>query len=89
MTRKLIGFWHKHHLDRIKEYWVQLFDELFPNKKTQKWYVLKGKSAEELTLTEVVDSVLLLTEFRESVRRYPCKEELQDWLREALTVFDE
>nr|QBK91842.1 MAG: hypothetical protein LCPAC304_01810 [Pithovirus LCPAC304] len=92
VKRKLIGFWHKHHLDRMKSYWVQLFDEPFPNKKTQKRYVLKGKSVEELSRRELIDNVDLLTEYRESVDfvvTSPSMKELQDWLREALTVFDE
>ncbi len=89
VKRKMIGFWNKHHLDRMKSYWVQLLDEPFPNKKTQKWYILAGKDVEELSYDELKYSVFLLMEFPESVDRYPSTKELQDWLREALTVFDE
>lgn len=83
MKQRLIGFRYKHHLDRVKEYWVQLFDEPFPNKKTQKSLVLGGKSVEELSHLETVDTLFLLTGFV----CFPA--ELQDRLRKALTIFDE
>ncbi len=86
VKHKLIIFWHKYHLDRMKEYWVQLFDEPFPNKKKQKWCVLDGKSVEELSYKELNSMIFLLTEH---ASRFTSMEELQDRLREALTVFDE
>ena len=92
VKRKMIGFWHKYHLDRMKKYWVRLFDEPFPNKKTQKSLILRGKSVEEMSRCELIDNVELLTETLDSVDfvvTSPSTKELQSWLREALTVFDE